>query len=474
MKPDQTPKPDPFQPDFNRSIHVLPAEQPLSSDGGAILLRDFESRLGCIDDLAARLVDPRNPVFCTYTLAALIRTRLLLIGLGYQDQNDADALRHDPAMAAAASSSRGAGVLDQALPSQPTMSRLIDILSSHHNRRVLMEAPLDLALRAFPLRRDHRHRYLTLDFDSTDLETHGHQQGANYNGHYEHTCYHPLIATVFETQDMVGAWLRKGNASSQRGAAEFALPIVERLEREMGQVVDVRGDAAFAVPRFMDALDNRNVNYVFRIKRNARLDRLAQPYLVRPVGRPPQHRREWCHELTYQAEGWSTARRVVLVVVDDPADRYMGQLELRYFFLVTTHDATRMPAETLLDFYRQRGTMETWIGEFKRDVAPRLSSPTLAENQATFGLFALAYQLLHLARTFTDAVETRDARSSIATFRLRLLKVAAVFIRTGRHVVMRTVRHAHAVWTAAVAHLQSRLDRLTAPPPAPVPHPIRT
>ncbi len=211
------------------------------------------------------------------------------------------------------------------------------------------------------------------------------------------------------------------------------------------------------------------MNYVFRLKRNARLDRLAQPYLVRPVGRPPLHRREWCHELTYQAEGWKRARRVVLVVVDDPADRYMGQLELRYFFLVTTHDATRMPAETLLDFYRKRGTMETWIGEFKRDVAPRLSSPTLAENQATFGLFALAYQLLHLARTFTDAVERREARSSIATFRLRLLKVAAVFIPTARYIAMRTVSRAHMIWTRAFTRLQRRLDRLASPPPDALP-----
>ena len=235
----------------------------------------------------------------------------------------------------------------------------------------------------------------------------------------------------------------------------------------MGQVVDVRGDAAFAVPRFMDALDRRDVSYVFRLKRNPRLDRLAEPYLVRPVGRPPQHRREWCHELSYQAGGWNTARRVVLVVVDDPADRFMGQQDLRYFFLVTTHDASRMPAEDLLDFYRQRGTMETWIGEFKRDVSPRLSSPRLVENQATFGLFALAYQLLHLARIFTDAVEKRDARSSIATFRLRLLKVAAVFIPRARYIAMHTVALAHAIWVRTFGRLQRRLDRLTARPPNP-------
>ena len=80
MKPDTTPRPDPFQPDFNRSIHVVPAEQPLSSDGGAVFLRDFEDRLKVVDTLAERLVDPRDPRLCKYTLADLIR--ILAVGFG--------------------------------------------------------------------------------------------------------------------------------------------------------------------------------------------------------------------------------------------------------------------------------------------------------------------------------------------------------------------------------------------------------
>ena len=462
---------DGFQPDFNRSFRITPASVPLSSDGGAIFLREIEKRLGFIEDLAKRIIDTRCPEACRYSMAELLRTRLLLIAMGYQAQDDADALRHDPALAAAAFSGRGPDAIERPLASQPTMSRLIDILSLHHNRRALLDAPLDLALRAFPLRRDCRHRYLTVDFDSTDHPTYGHQQGANYNGHYGNTCYHSLMGTIFETQDLCGAWLRKGNASSARGVIAFALPIVDRLRGEMGQVVDVRGDAAFATPRFMDALDDRKINYVFRIKSNSRLETLAAPFLKRPVGRPPAERREWLYELTYQALEWKRARRVVLVVVDDPSDRFMGVMHLRHFFLVTTHDATRKSAEQLLEFYRQRGTTETWIGEFKRDVGPRLSSPSLAENQATFGLFALAYQWLHVARTFVDTVEKREQRSTIATFRSRYLKVAAVFVRTARHVLIRTVAHAVAMWSAVCSHLAARAQRIAPVPATESPHP---
>lgn len=434
----------------------------MSSDGGALFLREIDSELGILQSISGRLVDPRNPYFTKYSLGDLLRTRLLLIAMGYPDQDDADLLRSDPAIAAAACPRRGVGAIGQPLASQPTMSRLTDYLSHHRNRRELRDGLLNTAVRSFSLRRRHRHRYATLDLDSTDIKTHGAQQGGTYNGYFKHTCYHPLIATVHETGDLVGAWLRRGNAASSRGATEFALPIVDRLRGTVAQMIDIRGDAAFATPRFMTALDERGIRYVFRLKRNARLNQLAAPFLTRPVGRPPNHRREWYHELEYRAASWEAPRRVVLVVIDDPNKRFMGQVDLEYFFFVTSHAEELMPAQALVEFYRQRGTMETWIGEFKRDVGPRLSSPNFVENQATFSLFALAYQWLHLARVFTGFVDKRDCRPTIGTFRLHLLKVATVFLVTGRHLTVRIMPEAHRIWSAALAKLDHSLKHLTA------------
>ena len=190
-----------------------------------------------------------------------------------------------------------------------------------------MCAPMEMAIAAHSRRRKTRFRYLTVDLDSTDIETHVQQELATYNGYYGHTCYHALVASIAETQDLCGLWARKGSVSSAKGTNAFLTLILDRLNGTMGQVLDVRFDAAFATPAVMDEL-TREVNFVGRLRSNEVLKDLATPYLSRPVGRPPSYRREWYYELTYQAASWAHPRRVVLVVVDEPERRFLGRVEL--------------------------------------------------------------------------------------------------------------------------------------------------
>lgn len=92
----------------------------LSSDGGLVLLREVEQRLGVADRLAACIKDPRAPERITHSLADMIRFRLMMIAAGYEDANDAANLRHDPMFRMALDVTPSGG----ALCSQPTISRL--------------------------------------------------------------------------------------------------------------------------------------------------------------------------------------------------------------------------------------------------------------------------------------------------------------------------------------------------------------
>ena len=136
---------------------------------------------------------------------------MLLLGQGWWDQDDADALRYDAGLRLAASGSRGTTPLsaETHLASQPTLSRLIALLSTPANRNVLREAITELAgRRSWGLRGGHRQRYLTIDVDSLPIEVHGHQPGSAWNGHYHKRMYHPLVASVAETGDNLDARLR--------------------------------------------------------------------------------------------------------------------------------------------------------------------------------------------------------------------------------------------------------------------------
>jgi len=130
----------------------------LSSEGGLLALREIERRLGLADRLANCLVDPRAPERVVHRLAEIIRFRMLMIAAGYEDGNDADALRRDP-MFKLALDRLPAG---EELCSQSTISRLENL----PDRRALLRLGRALveqycgSFRAVPKR-------IVLDIDDT-------------------------------------------------------------------------------------------------------------------------------------------------------------------------------------------------------------------------------------------------------------------------------------------------------------------
>jgi hypothetical protein len=461
-----------FTTTFNRSLRIESRPERLTAEPGAVLLRELLERSGILDWLTRRITDARRPEAITYPMAELLRTSVLLLAQGWRDQDDADALRQDPGLRLAMSDRRGVAPLEEEhhLPSQPTCSRLVAALSREGNASVLRHAILELAGRRLrALRGGHRRRRLTIDVDSLPIEVHGQQPGSAWNGHYHGRIYHPLIATVAETGDILDGRLRAGNAHTAEGALEFILDLVDRARRSLCQVAMVRFDAGFPGEPLLVGLEHRAVPYVARIRTNAALDRLATPHLHRPPGRPPLEPRLWLHEMRYAAKSWSTDRRVVLVVLERP-----GELLLDHFWLLTSLPLAAMPAAELLEHYRQRGTAEGHMGELMDVLAPALSSTPrpkehyrnapprrrhqridgFACNEARLLLNLLAYEAVHTGRALMEAV-TREGWS-LRRFRDRVLRTAARVTVSGRRVTMIIGEAAAKLWHP----LWRRLDKL--------------
>lgn len=466
-----------FTTSFNRGLAIESRAEHLTGDAGAIVQRELLERSGIIPWLVARLEDPRRAECVTYPLAELLRTVLMLLGQGWRDQDDADALRHDPALRLASASGPGPSALGDGrhLPSQPTLSRLLDVLSSAGNRRILREAVLELSgRRTRAERRGRRHRRITLDVDSLPIEVHGAQPGSAWNGHYHQRMYHPIVAGIAETGDLLDARLRAGNAHTAEGALEFILDLVDRAEETLCQVAMVRMDAGFPSEGLLSGLEARGTPYVARLSTNKALDRMAAPHLKRPPGRPPAEGRVWFHEMTYRAGSWSRERRVVLVVLERPE-----QLLLDHFWLITSVAETAMPAADLLAHYRRRGSVENAFGELMDVLEPALSSaarakthyrgrklPSLpsetdafARNDALLLLNLLAYGVLHAGRRRMEAA-TRTGWS-LRRFRERVLKAGGRILLHARRATLVLADSAARFWRL----LWPEVNRLRWQPP---------
>jgi len=154
-------------------------------------------------------------------------------------------------------------------------------------------------------------QHVVLDMDSTEIPVYSQQEQSAYNGHFESTCYHPMLLFNREGGCLV-AKLRAGNVHSADGWEEVLLPEIER-QRQNGKEVVFRADAAFAKPEVYEALEERSMKYAIRIPANESLERDIAELLARPVGRPSHKPVVRYNSFVYQAASWKTARRGMLV-----------------------------------------------------------------------------------------------------------------------------------------------------------------
>jgi hypothetical protein len=462
-----------FECSFNRAVKIRNKIPDLTSNAGVLLLREADHRLGVTASLAARLHDPRNPKRTRYSMEELLRERLYAMVLGYPHQDDLDNLAHVPAIRAGVWNCPGERVADERLASQPTTSRLLSILSRSGNIEALRSAPGQvIAAHQKASGEDRRVKLGVVDVDGFPVEVHGNQPGAQYNGYYKSTVYSPLAAFFSVNGDFssrrlgegfLHAILRKGTASAAAGAKRFISQASAKAKR-LAQKTAFRIDAGFASAEVLNHIDRLGDIFTSRLPHNAVLERLAEPYLVRPANRPLKEGCQFAIELKgYLNPKWSKTYRVVLVVVDKP--ELNGNLALwpEYFFLVTNWPENQMPTLVLLQHYRQRGTFEDRFGELNA-MGLKLSYDDFRRNEAELLLHLLAFNLAETLRSEMEAANdprpnppasNPDGGWDIGRFINVVLKIAAALTHGGRRLRFDLAEGAAWLWKA----LLSRLER---------------
>ena len=272
--------------------------------------------------------------------------------------------------------------------------------------------------------------------DSSESPVHGQQEGSAYNGHFESVCYHPLFLFT-DHGDCVAAKLRPGNVSSADDWDELLVPEIDRQQAQ-GKRVAFRADAAFARPAIYEALEARGVGYAIRIPANKKLELAIEDVLFRSPGRPSRTPLVRYKSFQYQADSWTTARRVVAKV-----EHHVGELFPRVGFIVTN---LPLPNRAVVRFYNKRGTAEPWIKEGKQAAHwTRLSCHRFRANEVRLQLSVLTYNLGNLWRRLV--LPARIVTWSLTSLQQRLVKTGG-----------RLVKHARYYWLLlAESHLTRRL-----------------
>lgn len=407
----------PLRIDFDRRLKLEFRGATITSDAGLLAFRELDDALELSRMAGQKLADGRLGKNIQHQIVTLFRQAVFGRLAGYEDVNDAERLRLDPAMRAlvghrdalrfAASTSEMARFETELLTTDKNLIALSD-LSGHWIDRVHGRAGL---------------KTLVLDMDSSNSPTYGEQEGSTFNGHFGCTCYHPLF--VFnQFGDVERARLRPGNVHSSKGWRETLEPVVARYRgRKLSR--SLRADAAFARPEIYEFLEAEGFSYTIRLPANQKLQEAINYMLSRPVGRPPLKPQVIYTGFRYRAKSWSKSRRVVAKV-----EWHRGELFPRVGFVVTN---LRWQSRRVVNFYNQRGTAEQWIKEGKHALRwTRLSCQRFRDNAVRLQLFSLAYNLGNFMRTL--ALPDDVSHWSLTTLREKLIKIGAKVVRHGRYI----------------------------------------
>jgi len=441
----------------------------VTSNGGAPLLREADRAIGLTAKVSRCFRDDRNPAFVEHRLETLVSQRIHGLVLGYEDLNDHDEVRFDPALGLVSDVLRPRSAQPEpgktvvaTLAGKSTLNRLEHGLMGETSRycrigvddEAMQQVFLDLYIEAHeaPPKR------VILDFDATDDPLHGDQEGRFFHGYYRCYCYLPLY--IFDGRHLLVAKLRQANIDASAGAREELARIVAHLRKAWPEVeIWIRADSGFARDELMSWCEENRVDYVLGLARNKRLEpqiagELAEAKVAfEATGKPARVFKEIAYRTL---DSWSRERRVVA-----KAEHLEKGANPR--FIVTSLKEDKIGGQELYErIYCARGEMENRIKECQLDLyADRTSAATLHANQIRLWLASLAYVLTEAVRRLALA-GTELANATAGTIRLKLLKIGAVVTVSIRRIKLAFASACPTKAVFALAH--ERLCRLRRPP----------
>ncbi len=465
----------------SKPVIIETSNAQLTSDAGLLPIREFDESLGFTRQFADALEDTRDARYTTHSFLEMTRSRVFGILADYEDQNDHDALRHDPVFKIIAG-----GSLEKTLASQPTHSRFenaIDIPSLFRLRDVL----IDQFIESFALPPGR----LTLDIDTFDDPAHGQQQLVLFHGHYGQYQYQPRVITCAENDMVVMPCLLYGSAPAALGAADDVAYLVERLRAVWPDIdIELRADSGFGVPEMFDTCERLRLWYSIGYGMNPVLKRNSEDLLnaardtYAETGEPQRR----FTSFDYQARSWPHRRHtIVKCEVNAEGTNRRG--------VVTNRSGAPLLPEAAYDDYVDRGESENRNKELKCGLSTdRLSDHRYMANLFRLFLHVQAHNLLVRIRREIAAppqplpdddalpVEALSGRARKqfanlrrradplgeghpATWRTRLIKVAAEVVERARCIRVRLsgswpyLAHYAALCTAASAFATNQVQQ---------------
>ncbi len=400
----------------------------ITSDAGILWLAELDKKLKITAKFAECFQDNRHSSYVDYSVQHLLAQRLYGIILGYEDVNDHDQLRYDPALAIALEKLNFIDSTEAVLAGKSTLNRLeycpetiLDQAQSRYHKIELLpkeveKAFVDIFLESYKK----PPKSIILDLDVTDDQVHGNQEGAFFNKYYKGVCYAPLY--IFCGHHLLVAKLRSSNVDPAEGALEELQRIIGLIRKKWKEThILVRGDSAYAREEIMKFCEKQaGVDYVLAMATNSQLklrasdiiEKAKADYELRldPVVELMETffskdeeleevpklvpNATWFRSLCYQTEkSWSCQRRVVTKVC-------YGSEGLKIRHVVTSLPASKFPPSKLyIDKYCPRGEMENRIKEQQLDLfADRTSTQTFESNQLRLWLSSMAYVLMQAFR----------------------------------------------------------------------------
>jgi hypothetical protein len=391
----------------------------LTSDGGAVLLREVDRGLGLIDAINACIPDPRNQDLIIHQQRTLLAQRIFGIALGYEDLNDHQTLREDPLFQTI--TERG---IDQELPlaSPPTLCRL----ENRVTRKSLAQMA-EVFVEQFINSHRCPPRQIILDFDATDDAIHGNQEGRFFHGYYDHYCFLPLY--VFCGKQLLVSYLRPSKIDAAKHSSAILKLLVRRFRQVWPEVrIIFRGDSGFCRWRLMRWCDKHDVGYIIGLAKNSVLRAQAREWMEPSAQRYQQtlQKQRLFGEFMYGAKTWDRRRRVIV-----KAEHLQKGANTR--FIVTNLPGD--PQELYDDLYCQRGDMENRIKEQQLYLfADRTSCHDFLSNQFRLMLSSAAYVLMETLRR-VGLKGTELAYAQVSTIRWKLLKIGARVRTSVRRIV---------------------------------------
>jgi len=418
-----------FTAHFSRRVEAGFTAGQVSTDGGALLLREVDRRINLLGRLAGCFSDGRSRLLVKHQLPEMLSQRIYGMALGYEDLNDHEQLRSDPLLAVLS----GKRDLDEPLAGKSTLNRLelVGRSGRYHKINYSSESLDRLLCDLFLESHASAPEQIVLDLDATDIPLYGHQPERFFHGYYDNYCYLPLY--IFAGDQLLCARLRAANQDAAAGAKQEVSRIVTQVRARWPKTrIVLRADSGFCREELMGWCEANKVDYVFGLARNQRLAKIIGPQMqqARVLHQTTGKAARVFSQFSYQTKkSWSRARRVVAKA------EYLDKGE-NPRFVVTSLTPDKWPDQDLYEkLYCARGEMENRIKEQMCLFADRLSTDEMKGNQLRLYFSALAYTLMEALRRL-GLKGTEWAQAQVDTIRLKLFKIGAVVRISVRRILL--------------------------------------